>query len=89
MIKDDDLSKMKQVFEWAQTEGRENDVSPQLREAVQSGQLSDADIERKLAEMESARSARNFKVSDAVRAELTRGGIVIENTKDGVRWRRK
>jgi len=39
--------------------------------------------------MEQARRARDFKVSDAVRAELTAAGIVIENTKDGVRWRRK
>jgi cysteinyl-tRNA synthetase len=39
--------------------------------------------------MEAARKARNFKVSDAIRAELTGAGILIENTKDGVRWRRK
>ncbi len=80
---------MKQVFDWAVSEGREKDVSPELREAVQSGQLSDADIEKKIAEMKASRRARNFKVSDALRAELTAAGIVIENTKDGVRWRRK
>jgi cysteinyl-tRNA synthetase len=56
---------------------------------VKSGELSDADIETKIAEMEAARRDRNFKVSDALRAELTGAGIVIENTKDGVRWRRK
>jgi cysteinyl-tRNA synthetase len=39
--------------------------------------------------MEQARKARDFKQSDALRAELTAAGIVIENTKDGVRWRRK
>jgi cysteinyl-tRNA synthetase len=89
VLKDDDAAKMKQVFDWAPTEGRDKDVSPELREAVQSGQLSDADIENKIAEMGAARSARNFKLSDALRAELTAAGIVIENTKDGVRWRRK
>ncbi len=89
VIKDDDGPKMKQVFDWAVSEGREKDVSPELSEAVQSGQLSDADIEKKIAEMEASRRARNFKVSDALRAELTAAGIVIENTKDGVRWRRK
>jgi cysteinyl-tRNA synthetase len=89
VLKDDDGPKMKQVFEWAPTEGRDQDISSELREAVQSGQLSDADIEKKIAEMEAARRGRNFKVSDAVRAELTTAGIVIENTKDGVRWRRK
>jgi cysteinyl-tRNA synthetase len=80
---------MKQVFDWAPTEGREKDISAELREAAQSGQLSDAEIENKSAEMEAARRSRNFKVSDALRAELTAAGIVIENTKDGVRWRRK
>jgi cysteinyl-tRNA synthetase len=89
VLKDDDGPKIKQVFDWASTEGREKDISVELREAVQSGQLSDADIEKKIAEMEAARRGRNFKVSDALRAELTVAGIVIENTKDGVRWRRK
>jgi cysteinyl-tRNA synthetase len=89
VLKDDDGPKMKQVFDWAPSEGRDQDISPELREAVQSGQLSDADIENKIAGMESARRARNFKASDALRAELTAAGIVIENTKDGVRWRRK
>jgi cysteinyl-tRNA synthetase len=89
VLKDDDGSKMKQVFAWALTEGREKDISPELREAVRSGQLFDADIEKKIAQMENARRARDFKISDALRAELTAAGIVIENTNDGVRWRRK
>ena len=33
--------------------------------------------------------SRNFKASDAIRAELTAAGIIVENTKEGVRWRRK
>jgi cysteinyl-tRNA synthetase len=89
VLKDDDGPKMKQVFDWAPTEGREKDISPELREAVESGQLSDASIEKKIAEMEAARRGRNFKVSDALRAELTAAGVVVENTKDGVRWHRK
>ena len=89
VIADDDTAKMKQVFEWAPTEGREKDITPELREAVESGQLSDADIQKKIDEMEAARKARDFRTSDALRAELTAAGIVIENTKDGVRWRRK
>jgi cysteinyl-tRNA synthetase len=89
VLNDDDVPKMKQVAEWAKTEGRDKDIANELREAVQSGQLSDADIEKKIAEMEGTRRTRNFKISDALRAELTTAGIVIENTKDGVRWRRK
>jgi cysteinyl-tRNA synthetase len=89
VLKDDDGPKMKQVADWASTEGREKDISPELQALVRSGQLSDADIENKIAGMEAARKARNFKVSDSLRAELTAAGIIIENTKDGVRWRRK
>jgi cysteinyl-tRNA synthetase len=89
VLKDDDGPKMKQVFDWAPSEGRDQDVSPELREAMQSGQLADADIEKKIAEMEAARKGRNFTASDALRSELAAAGVVIENTKEGVRWRRK
>jgi cysteinyl-tRNA synthetase len=89
VLEDDDAIKMKRVLEWASGAGREKDISTELREAVQSGQLSDADIESKIAEMKSARSARDFKKSDAIRAELTDAGILVEISKDGIRWRRK
>ena len=89
VLEDNDVPKMKQVLAWAQTEGREKDISEALLEAVQSGQLSDADIESKIAEMKAARAARDFKESDAIRAALTEAGILIEITKDGIRWRRK
>ncbi len=88
-VLNDDGSKMKQVCDWARAEGRDNEISQELLNTVASCQLSDADIEKKIAEMGTARAARNFKLSDALRAELTGAGIVIENTKDGVRWRRK
>ena len=89
VLDDDDGAKMKRVLDWAIAEGRENDISPELREALQSGQSSDADIEHKIDEMKAARSARDFKKSDALRAELAEAGILVEITKDGIRWRRK
>ena len=89
ILKDDDAPKMQAIHDWAKAEGREKDISPELLDAIRSQQLSDADIERKIAEMEQARRARNFKLSDAIRAELTAAGILVEQTKDGVRWRRK
>jgi cysteinyl-tRNA synthetase len=89
VLDDDDGPKMKRVLEWAMTEGREKDISDELREAIQSGQLSDTDIEKKIAEMKAARTARDFKASDALRAELADKGILVEITKDGIRWRRK
>jgi cysteinyl-tRNA synthetase len=89
VLDDDDAAKMKQVFDWAAKEGRDKDVSSGLREAVESGQLADADIEKKIEAMKTARSARDFKTSDAIRAELADAGILVEITKDGIRWRRK
>lgn len=88
VLDDDDAPKMKQVYEWAMTEGREKDVSDLLRDAVRSG-LSDSEIEKKIEEMKAARSARDFKSSDALRAELTAAGILVEIAKDGIRWRKK
>jgi cysteinyl-tRNA synthetase len=89
VLEDDDLPKMKKLLQWAQAEGREHDITDALRDALQSGQLSDSDIESKINEMKAARTARDFKKSDAIRAELTEAGVLIEITKDGIRWRRK
>ena len=89
VLDDNDVPKMKQVLDWAVAEGREKDISSELREAVESGQLSDADIEKKIAGMKAARAARDFQASDRLRAELLAAGITVEITKDGIRWRRK
>ena len=89
VLKDDDQSKMKAILDWARAEGREKEVSPELLEIAGSAQLADEQVNQKLAQMEAARKTRNFKASDALRAELTVAGIIVENTKDGVRWRRK
>src|SRR5246127_1586399 len=89
VLHDDDIPKMNQVLQWAKAEGREKDIGQELRDAVQSAQLSDDDIETKIAEMKAARAARDFRKSDAIRAELAEAGILVEITKDGIRWRRK
>jgi cysteinyl-tRNA synthetase len=89
VLKDDDQIKMKVILDWAKAEGREKEISPELMELAGSAQLADEQVNQKLAEMEAARKSRNFKVSDALRGELTAAGIIVENTKDGVRWRRK
>ena len=89
VLNDDDLPRMTSVLQWARAESRETDITPELLEILQSGQLGDDQINHKIAEMEQARRSRNFKLSDSVRAELLAAGILIEQTKDGVRWRRK
>ena len=89
VLQDDDAPKIAKVVEWAKATGREQDLSQGLLESVGAQQVTEAEIEKKIAEMEGARRSRNFKVSDAIRAELGAAGIVVEITKDGVRWKRK
>jgi cysteinyl-tRNA synthetase len=89
VLKDDDQKKMKTILDWAHAEGREKEISPELLEIAGSAQLTDEQINQKLAEMDAARKARKFKESDAIRAELVSASIIVENTKDGVRWRKK
>jgi len=52
--------------------------------------LSDAEIDRLLAERNAAKKKRDFATSDRIRKELADRGIIIEDVKDGsVRWKRK
>jgi len=89
VLADDDVGKMKAILDWARAEGREKDINPEALAIVGSAALSDPVIEARVAEMSAARAARDFKRSDALRAELTGAGIVVEISKDGIRWRRK
>nr|MBA3912580.1 cysteine--tRNA ligase [Terriglobales bacterium] len=89
VLRDDDAEKMKKIYDWALADGRENDVSPELREFVASAAMGDEAIQAKVSEMEQARKSRNFAASDAIRAELTAAGILVEQTREGIRWRRK
>jgi cysteinyl-tRNA synthetase len=46
------------------------------------------EVERLISEREAARKARDFARSDQIRDELRQKGIALEDSKDGVRWRR-
>jgi cysteinyl-tRNA synthetase len=89
VLKDDDAAKVRATVEWATAEGLQDRISPETAELAKAASLSDADVERLVAEHSQARKARDFERSDAVRAELGENGIILENTKDGVRWKRK
>jgi cysteinyl-tRNA synthetase len=51
--------------------------------------LTDAQIEALIEERTQAKKSRNFKRADEIRADLQEKGITLEDTKDGVRWKRK
>jgi cysteinyl-tRNA synthetase len=46
------------------------------------------EVERLIAEREAARKARDFTTSDRIRDELRQRGIALDDSKEGVRWRR-
>ncbi|HEX6880873.1 MAG TPA: DALR domain-containing protein, partial [Terriglobales bacterium] len=87
VLNDTDGEKIRAVVDWAKTEGKE--VSPLALELAKSAALSDAQIEDLVAKHSAARKAKDFKTSDAIRNQLAEQGVVLENTKDGVRWKRK
>ncbi len=89
VLNDDDEQKIVRILEWAKSEGKLESASKETLEIANAGKLSDAEIEAKIAQMEQARRARDFKLSDAIRGELNNAGIIVEITKDGIRWRRK
>jgi cysteinyl-tRNA synthetase len=89
VLADDDAPKIEAIVDWARAGGREKNISKEVLDLIGSAALTDAAIEVKVSEMNAARAARRFKESDALRGELTAAGILVEITKDGVRWRRK
>jgi cysteinyl-tRNA synthetase len=56
--------------------------------AAQTTMLDD-EIQKLIDERQEARHRRDFKRGDEIRDELMQRGIVLEDTKDGVRWKRK
>lgn len=57
-------------------------------EEEEAGPL-DEEIETLVREREEARRNRNFARSDELRGQLAALGIILEDTRDGVRWRRQ
>ena len=48
----------------------------------------DARIQRRIEERTEAKKARDFARADSIRDELAREGVLIEDTAQGIRWRR-
>jgi cysteinyl-tRNA synthetase len=60
-----------------------------LNPTVASGEISDTEIDLRIVERTAAKKARNFALADQIRDQLLQQGIVLEDTKSGVRWKRK
>lgn len=51
-------------------------------------EILEEDIERLIEERKAARKAKDFARADAIRAELLEKGIILEDTREGVKWKR-
>jgi cysteinyl-tRNA synthetase len=60
-----------------------------IQPTVRPGELSDAEVESMIAERTQAKAAKNFARADQIRRQLLEQGIILEDTKGGVRWKRK
>lgn len=54
-----------------------------------SQEMVDSEIQGLIDERQEARRRRDFRRGDEIRDELASRGIILEDTKDGVRWKRK
>ena len=52
-------------------------------------EMLDREVQSLIEERQEARRRRDFGRADEIRDELANRGIVLEDTKDGVRWKRK
>jgi cysteinyl-tRNA synthetase len=69
--------------------GRFDSIFDVLRPTGKDGRTPDSEVESLVAERTAAKKARNFAAADRIREQLLGQGIVLEDTKSGVRWKRK
>ena len=89
VLEDRDAELTRSALTWAEVEGRMADVAAEVLETFGSGAFSDTDIDALVAERTQAKQQRNFARADAIRKELLEKGILLEDSKEGVRWKRK
>ena len=86
VMEDRDAEPTRRALEWAEKSGRMAEVAPEL--LARQG-LTDEAIDALVAERDLAKKRRDFARADQIRNELAEKGVVLEDSKDGVRWKRK
>jgi cysteinyl-tRNA synthetase len=88
VLEDRDADLTRAALAWAESEGHMEQVSADVLEKFGSTSLTDTAIDALVAERTKAKQQRNFARADAIRNELLEKGILLEDSKEGVRWKR-
>ena len=59
-----------------------------IRNLQQKEELLDSDIEALIQARQDARKAKDFAKADEIRGQLLDMGIILEDTREGVKWKR-
>jgi cysteinyl-tRNA synthetase len=86
VLDDHDAEWTKFTLNWAEREGRLGEASPEL---LATRGVTDGRIQALVEERDQAKRRRDFKRADAIRNELAGMRILLEDSKDGTRWKRK
>ncbi len=87
-----EAAKVLEVFDRVFDVLKRSEIIPALKvDSLSADQpsLTDRQIEALIEERTEAKKSRNFQRSDEIRKELGEQGIILEDTRDGVRWKRK
>jgi len=86
VLDDHDAEWTRFTLDWAEREGKLDQAAP---EVLATRGVTDERIQTLVAERDQAKRTRNFARADALRNELAGMGILLEDSKDGTRWKRK
>ena len=86
ILEDRDAEWTRFTLDWAEREGRLGEAAP---EVLASRELSDEQIQELIEKRNQAKRRRDFATADQIRNDLAAKGIILEDSKDGVRWKRK
>ena len=89
VLQDNDAELTRAALRWAESEGRLDQADPEVIAQFSQEGPTDEEIDALVAERTQAKQRRNFARADALRNDLLARGILIEDSKDGARWRRK
>src|SRR5882762_8855170 len=77
-----------EITEWFKVIDERLAIIPQMEHPVQDDKEA-AEIETLVRQRNEARKNRDFALSDKIRQELVDRGVLIEDTREGTRWRRR